>query len=235
MALDEALLERAAEAGRLRRTSDLWLVDSDAQHRLFPAPCGVEPKTSGGGRSPLVRRATGGGAIWHHHELTYSLVLPPCILARAPHRTLPFRTLGDRRDPEPAGSRGQAPGRVSPPAPRGSSRRRPFLCFADRDPEDLVCGAFKVVGRRSGGGRGRSCSTVRCCSTLADGRPNSRGVGDLFEVEDDPQLLGRPDRPRRSCVAWAAPGHAEEADSIRRRAAELERTIYGIPHGRARP
>ena len=25
---------------------------------------------------PLVRRLTGGGAIWHHHELTYALVVP---------------------------------------------------------------------------------------------------------------------------------------------------------------
>ena len=25
---------------------------------------------------PMVRRLTGGGAIWHHHELTYALVVP---------------------------------------------------------------------------------------------------------------------------------------------------------------
>ncbi len=25
---------------------------------------------------PLVRRLTGGGAIWHHHEVTYALVVP---------------------------------------------------------------------------------------------------------------------------------------------------------------
>ena len=25
---------------------------------------------------PVVRRLTGGGAIWHHHELTYALILP---------------------------------------------------------------------------------------------------------------------------------------------------------------
>ena len=25
---------------------------------------------------PIVRRLTGGGAIWHHHELTYALIVP---------------------------------------------------------------------------------------------------------------------------------------------------------------
>ncbi len=75
MALDEALLDAVAEnpdtaylrtyawtiptlsLGYFQRVAD---VQNDPRWRSVP----------------LVRRLTGGGAIWHHHELTYALILP---------------------------------------------------------------------------------------------------------------------------------------------------------------
>ncbi len=75
MALDEALLEWIADrpdAGCLRTygwaepTLTLGYFQSLSQALAEPRWRGV----------PVVRRATGGGAIWHDHELTYAIVLP---------------------------------------------------------------------------------------------------------------------------------------------------------------
>ncbi|WP_235963687.1 lipoate--protein ligase family protein [Tautonia rosea] len=102
-------------------------------------------------KAALVRRSTGGGAIWHDRELTYALVLPanhPLTrrskdLYRAVHQAivglLSERGIVARR-------RGEAEARVG--------RDRPLLCFLDRDAEDLVVDGSKVLGsaqrRRAG-------------------------------------------------------------------------------------
>jgi lipoate-protein ligase A len=115
------------------------------QHR---AEADADPRWRG---AALVRRATGGGAIWHDRELTYALVLPadhPLTrrskdLYRTVHQAivglLAERGIGARR-------RGEAEARVG--------RDRPLLCFLDRDAEDLVVGGSKVLGsaqrRRAG-------------------------------------------------------------------------------------
>ncbi len=100
---------------------------------------------------PLVRRATGGGAIWHDREITYALALPrshslarhATDLYKAVHSAIAeeLRTLG-----LPAERRGEATARQTP--------ERPFLCFLDRDAEDIVVGTHKILGsaqrRRAG-------------------------------------------------------------------------------------
>ncbi|MGI9470990.1 MAG: lipoate--protein ligase family protein [Rubripirellula sp.] len=92
-----------------------------------------------------VRRATGGGAIVHHHELTYSVAMPVGkaeagprlelyrqihqaiidVLADLGVRAVPFRLTGVE----------------SPPI---SDRK--FLCFQRRTDEDLVVSGYKVLG-----------------------------------------------------------------------------------------
>ncbi len=90
---------------------------------------------------PWVRRLSGGGAILHHHELTYSCALPSGHpLAREPrdlygvvHAALVDFLKGVGVD---AGLRG-----------RGDSERDGnFLCFSRGDPQDIVVGPHKVVG-----------------------------------------------------------------------------------------
>ena len=75
MALDEALLEWVAGRsdavflrtyGWLEPTLTLGYFQSLSEALAEPRWQWV----------PLVRRATGGGAIWHDHELTYAVVLP---------------------------------------------------------------------------------------------------------------------------------------------------------------
>lgn len=90
----------------------------------------------------IVRRMSGGGALFHHHEVTYSLVLPrshplavrPSSLYRAVHSAILSRM--KTRGLE-ATRRGED---------RSPSFERPFLCFLDRDPEDLLISGRKVVG-----------------------------------------------------------------------------------------
>lgn len=101
--------------------------------------------------APIVRRATGGGAIWHDFELTYAVVLPATHpkarraedLYHAVHEALARLMVNQGLK---AGRRAESDSR-----PTGD---RPFLCFLDRDPADVVVGNHKVIGsaqrRRAG-------------------------------------------------------------------------------------
>lgn len=90
-----------------------------------------------------VRRATGGGAILHHHELTYSIVMPirsadtqaRLALYRQMHDVF-IRALsswGIRLD-----RHADVVGRLG--------EERAFLCFQRRTEDDLVLAGYKVLG-----------------------------------------------------------------------------------------
>jgi lipoate-protein ligase A len=73
MAVDEALLLSAPRSGPTLRfyqweepTLSLGYFQNAAERSAHEASAGC----------PIVRRSTGGGAILHHHELTYSFVMP---------------------------------------------------------------------------------------------------------------------------------------------------------------
>ena len=74
MAFDEALLEAAATRGettlRIYRWSEPTLSLGHFQKTL---PAGMPESLHG---VPCVRRLSGGGAILHHHEWTYSCAVP---------------------------------------------------------------------------------------------------------------------------------------------------------------
>jgi lipoate-protein ligase A len=140
MALDGAILEAVSEApdAAVLRTY-AWSPATLSLGYFQPAaPIDGDSRFA---RVPMVRRTTGGGAIWHDRELTYSLVLPrshpasarPQALYEAVHGALVAALAAEgiparRRGPQPAGA------------------VRPFLCFTDRDPDDIVVGSAKVVG-----------------------------------------------------------------------------------------
>lgn len=118
MALDEALLERA-ESPTLRAYR--WN-PATVSLGYFQDYARIAPLLPPG--MPIVRRITGGGAIWHEHEITYALVgrlghegFPPQVKdlypllhgailhqleLRGAHLATQERTIGDRRyDSEP--------------------------------------------------------------------------------------------------------------------------------------
>lgn len=143
MALDQALLDAA---------------DADPKAAVFRTYTWTEPTLSLGyfqhhedvaadrrwDGLAVVRRPSGGGALLHDQELTYALIIPrthplavrPSALYRTVHAAIAERlnALG-----VPAQRRGETDRSAS-------DRRRPFLCFLDQDPEDLLIAGSKIVG-----------------------------------------------------------------------------------------
>ena len=238
MAVDEALLDRVAgqpDTAYLRTSGwseptlslgyfqDLRQATAEARWRSVPT----------------VRRATGGGAIWHHHEVTYAIVLPAHHrLARpstALYQTVHTAILDVLR------AQGLHPLRrgsseLAPEQPAGAPSRSPFLCFADRDPEDLVAGGYKVVGSAQ---RRRAGAVLQHGSILlrqSERTPELRGVCDLADVPQDPRFWSGPlERSIMSALGLApAPLDPAAESLLRSRALDLERTIYGNPAWTAR-
>jgi lipoate-protein ligase A len=142
MALDEALLDTVSDnpARAVFRTYEWSIPTLSLGYFQKAREAEADPRWRD---VAMVRRLTGGGAIWHHHELTYALVVPErhplagrgTALYHAVHEAISemFRTAGV--------SVGRWGDRVNE-----SPADRPFLCFEDRNPEDLVAGSAKVVG-----------------------------------------------------------------------------------------
>lgn len=186
MAVDEALMEWAGASGgcclRFYRWDEPTLslgyfqAYSDRQRHAASLDC------------PAVRRISGGGAIVHDAELTYSFVLPRgdwlavprLVLYEVVHATL-IEVLS-----EPgvmavlcAGSRGTPPG------------GQPFLCFQRRAPGDVVVGQTKIAGsaqRRSSRAVLQHGSVLVARSPAA---PELDGLSDLTGTPiDESQLIG---------------------------------------------
>ena len=227
MALDEALLERvAAGVGTAYLRTYGWttptlslgyfqhLVDVQADPRFQSVP--------------LVRRLTGGGAIWHHHELTYALVVaanhplarPSTGLYQTVHAAIVNALLEVGIS---AARRGTARGNGH------DDKKRPLLCFTDIDPEDIVTDGVKVVGsaqRRRGGAvlQHGSLLLARSCRT-----PELLGVCDVAD-----ESAGNHDWSDR-LLARIPPAlglrrlDAQVPAEARARASELQRARYQNP------
>lgn len=121
---------------------------------------------------PIVRRLSGGGAILHDRELTYSVSLaadhaavrqPTQLYARI-HEAI-IEVLG--RHGVECGLRGRA---------HSDPENQSFLCFARADPNDIVLGQAKIVGsaqRRRRGAVLQHGSILLAASPLA---PEHKGL-----------------------------------------------------------
>jgi lipoate-protein ligase A len=187
MAVDEVLLESAARDGlmtlRFYRWSEptlsLGYFQRFADREQHPASA----------QCPIVRRSSGGGAIVHDQELTYSLTVPidlpisldPLVLYDAAHDSLveAFGSWGIRVrkfiDSE-AGSCGK------PPSPVGAVRNEPFLCFQRRTCGDVLLDRWKVCGSAQRRHRGAILQHGSVLLTASAAAPELPGVQEVSGV-----------------------------------------------------
>jgi lipoyl(octanoyl) transferase len=224
MALDEALLDLVSGGVRTAylRTYGWTIPTLSLGYFQKLAEARSDPRWSD---VALVRRPTGGGAIWHHHEVTYALVIPGVHplghpnteLYRAVHLAIADVLVGLGVH---AGRRGDGGVQTL------YKRERPLLCFTDRSPEDIVTRGIKLVGSAQ---RRRVDAVLQHGSILLEQSwhtPELPGVRDVAGVDAEPrEWSGR--------LAAAIPGAlglepvaANVPDEVRERAADLERSVY---------
>jgi lipoate-protein ligase A len=180
MALDEALLESAQTEGiatlRYYRWSEptlsLGYFQPHADRRLHATSASCH----------LVRRASGGGAILHDRELTYSIALPGGhpLAARAQrlydavHGSL-IETLARLGVPAQLYSPSEAA--ATSDAARQTSK--PFLCFQRRECGDVILDGFKIAGSAQRRQRGAVLQHGSILLARSEFAPELPGLVDL--------------------------------------------------------
>jgi len=234
MAVDEALLEAAALDGlsTLRfyqwgePTLSLGYFQSHTERNEHPASLCC----------PLVRRISGGGAILHHYELTYSLTLAygrlPSgergVLYRIVHEAL-IAALTNWKIQAALVTCGYFAAEDTPPC-RKKNEKQPFLCFQRRVRGDVLCGGVKIAGsaqRRLQGALLQHGSVLLARSAFA---PELEGLkertGKLLSAEELIQAWLEPLAKGLTCT-WQA---GELPAATRRKAESLAAEKYASPH-----
>jgi lipoate-protein ligase A len=227
MARDEALLELVAAAPDAAAFRTYGWTEPTLSLGYFQSIGEVEsdPRWR---PVPVVRRPTGGGAIWHDRELTYALAVPRSsplsrqgvALYRAVHGAIAGLLSGFGLDARRRGGDALPPGGVRP---------RPFLCFTDLDPEDIVSGPVKLVGsaqRRRSGAILQHGSVLLVCSDRA---PELPGASDVGAVPGDPAVWADLLRRRLPEALGFRSEPARWSASVRARAREIEAMVYRNP------
>jgi lipoate-protein ligase A len=224
MALDEALLDTvsAGEATAYLRTYG-WTVPTlslgyfqrHAQYRDDPRWQSVA----------VVRRLTGGGAIWHHHEVTYALVVPAGFPQARPNTALYWAVHAAIAETlASAGLLAHRRGDAAPHVTTGDER--PFLCFADRDSEDLIVQGFKVDGSAQRRSRGAILQHGSLLLAWSPRVPELPGLRELAGAPAGPEFWsGRLVGPIVAALGLNTEA-ATVSDELRARASTLATNTY---------
>ena len=139
MQIDEDLLNKAVQSGQSTLRFYEWK-EPTISLGYFQKDVGLVPEPLRG--LPLVRRLSGGGAILHDQELTYSLAVAsdhpwasdPTRIYRFVHELIIALLAGNGLECRLRGSEESDP------------HNKSFLCFSRADPNDVVVGTQKIVG-----------------------------------------------------------------------------------------
>ncbi len=195
MAIDDAMLDYATEHQRVLLRLYQW---SEPTLSLGYFQKIEERELHAASRSiALVRRATGGGAIVHHHDLTYSLAVPQLsiqlgsapALYSAVHRAMVdwLNELGL------AAAQWQSVHTFSlPTVQRTAASKVEFLCFQRRSDGDGVVGEHKILGSAQRRGKGALLQHGSLLLSRSAHAPELPGIGDLVASELDLMASGRP-------------------------------------------
>jgi lipoate-protein ligase A len=227
MALDEALLGLLADGAdaAILRTYGWTTPTLSLGYFQRAADAEREPRWS---NVPLVRRLTGGGAIWHHRELTYALVVPAGHPLARPSTAL-YRAVHAAISESLVALGVRAIRRGDPLPSEDRQRKRPFLCFTEAHPDDIVTDGAKIVGsaqRRRAGAVLQHGSVLLARSWRA---PELLGLCDLAKVSADPwewseRLIGSIPR-----ALGLRPSALRVPDEVRKQAVEMESSRYRNP------
>ncbi|MAD81298.1 MAG: biotin/lipoate A/B protein ligase family protein [Pirellulaceae bacterium] len=180
MAIDEALLESASRGETILRfyswapaTLSLGYFQDYEDRRLHQASAELD----------VVRRSTGGGAIVHDRELTYSFVTPISRRLSADHQQL-VRAFHETLCHSLANWQISANlFRLTPSDPPQNRQlsKKSFLCFQRREIDDVVSNAAKIAG--SAQRRQRNALLQHGSVLLAKSlhAPELLGIGDFAE------------------------------------------------------
>lgn len=180
MEVDAEMLQRAVEGIASVRTYQWSTPTISLGHFQVTSSLSVPVRFA---ELPRVKRLSGGGAILHDQELTYSLALPkehpllisPSQVYNVVHQCL-IEILGS------SGVRCQMRGNAAFPD-------KSFLCFSRGDERDIVIGSHKIVGSAQ---RRRQGAVLQHGSILLSQSPQAPefpGISELTRVLLDPQRL----------------------------------------------
>lgn len=172
---------------------------------------------------PVVRRVSGGGAILHDAELTYSFTLPAGHRL-ATRRLALYQSVHNALIEVLAGF--QASGILCGEAEAIKPEREPFLCFQRRSAGDVLVGPAKIAGsaqRRSRGAVLQHGSVLLGRSTAA---PELSALEDLSQSSPEEERLAEAwldELSRRLSLSWQ---HSQLSDDERAASCELVDTKY---------
>lgn len=190
MGFDEALGERAAQTGRPAVRFYQW--DPATLSLGYFQPYASRGEHPGSADLPAVRRASGGGAIIHDRELTYSCALPVRDRLGRPAQQLVDEFHQALRD---ALREWSIAARLCGSALESGREREPFLCFLRRAQEDVLLDGAKIAGSAQRRQRGSVLQHGSVLLARSPAAPELPGILELAGRQVDPQELAR---------AWAA-------------------------------
>lgn len=187
MAVDELLLERSAAEGRAYLRFYQWSEPtvSLGYFQAYAEREGHAPSA----QATLVRRTTGGGAIVHDDDLTYSLTVPTSMPLARDHQHLVemvHRALIDAlAELQVSADRcGEARAAVSKTA-----AAEPFLCFLRRSAADVLVAGQKIAGSAQRKHRGAILQHGSVLLGRSMAAPELPGIVDLTGRRVDAERL----------------------------------------------